>query len=726
MPAKNSTLLLAKNSPPVPGAQRPRTRLLLNKLETQKIPSLISIFNVEHFRINTCYTGNVTAGDWTVCTDENGSAPAAGEKPAPEGEKPAPEGEKAVPPEENEADLAEVSDFLVKNNSLRVNSVKSYVYKTRKEFDLLYFPKTMTKEEKKLMFKLFRFIFGDTSGMIEQSMVNKLITPFDKVPCNQGSQSKLWTLFKKCIEYRIHGSEENGLTHEITSIKQVLPEENMEVRGKQYLRAQLLRMLHILDEKWRTCVVFSGAGGELQLSEYHTAILELIRKTVTGLMRKDMPGTQEQLDENYKSLIKDIVELKPIPGNNREIYTQMITVVQGIFNRMKAIDKDVNATGNLHKKILDLLDKMKGNGGNGEKRAELLAKLKEIYDGVEATEQQHKKMLDLLETFTPAASMTGGGRSPPSSSAEADADAEAEEKAEEAERVLASATEHSKKVAKDTLEEIYDILGGKDLESSVEHAVQRKGFSLSSTMSVLRELENSKNKSFLRCVETLLEIREAQMNAYEPPPDLSPAKRYSYILSKYPSLKEYLPKDILRRGSLADLGKKLRRIYPYTDSLIEDIKVLRKEPDPCSLFYKALLVMAPPRARKICKKLCEKVPRCKEIVEEVLLSCQVEAKGLLFKEVSLPKGFWAMADDLRKIPVPSLPVTIHEEAPKDLQKVLGEHPFLLIGTGTLLTGIKDMEIDVSDEIEEIRKGEISLGAVMFLYLYIMCDSHIDV
>ena len=490
----------------------------------------------------------------------------------------------------------------------------------------------------------------------------------------------------------------------------------MEVRGKQYLRAQLLRMLHMLDEKWRTCVVFSGAGGELQLSEYHTAILELIRKTVTGLMKKDMPGTQEQLDENYKSLIKDIVELKPIPGNNREIYTQMITVVQGIFTRMKAIDKDVNATGNLHKKILDLLDTMKANAGNGggAKRAELLAKLKDIYDGVEATEQQHKKMLDLLETFTPKP-MTGGGRS-----AE-----ETQEAEEEYERVLASATEHSKKVTKDTLEEIYDILGGKDLESSVEHAVQRKGFSLSSTMSVLRELENSKNKSFLRCIETLLEIREAQMNAYEPPPDLPPAKRYSYILSKYPSLKEYIPKGV-RTGSLADLGKKLRRIYPYTDSLIEDIKVLRKEPDPCSLFYKALLVMAPPRARKICKKLCEKVPRCKEIVEEVLLACEVEAKGLLFKEVSLPKGFWAMADDLRKIPVPSLPITIHEEAPKDLQKVLGEHSFLLIGSGTLLTGIKDMEIDVSDEIEEIRKGEISLGAVMFLYLYIMCDSHIDV
>ena len=581
----------------------------------------------------------------------------------------------------------------------------------------------MSKEEKKLMFKLFRFIFGDTRGMIEQSMVDKLVTPFDKVPCNQGSQSKLWTLFKKCIEYRIHGAEGGGLTHEIASIKQILPEENMEVIGKQYLRAQLLRMLHILDEKWRTCVVFSGAGGELQLSEYHTAILELIRKTVTGLIKKDMPGTQEQLDENYKSLIKDIVELKPIPGNNREIYTQMMNVVQGIFTRMKAIDKDVDTTGKLHTKILDLLDKMKGNGGNGEKRVELLAKLKEIYDGVEATEQQHKKMLDLLETLTPAASMTGGGRSPSSSAEAEDAEAEAEE---EAERVLASATEHSKKVPKDTLEEIFDILGGNDIESSVETAVQRKGFSLSSTMSVLRELETSKNKSFLRCIETLLEIKEAQMNAYEPPPDLPPAKRYSYILSKYPSLKKYLPKDILRTGSLAELGKKLRRIYPYADSLIEDIKVLRKEPDPCSLFYKALLVMAPPRARKICKKLCDKVPRCKEIVEEVLLSCQVEAKGLVYKEVSLPKGFWAMADDLRKIPVPSLPITIHEEAPKELQTVLGEHPFLLIGSGTLLTGIKDLEIDVSDEIEEIRKGEISLGAVMFLYLYIMCDSHIDV
>jgi hypothetical protein len=136
--------------------------------------------------------------------------------------------------------------------------------------------------------------------------------------------------------------------------------------------------------------------------------------------------------------------------------------------------------------------------------------------------------------------------------------------------------------------------------------------------------------------------------------------------------------------------------------------------------------MMPPRVRGICKKLVDTVPRCKELVEKVLLTCQVPVShGLLFKEISLPKGFWAMADELRKIPVPSLPITIHEEAPKAFQKVMGDRPFLLIGSGTLLKGVGDAEIDIADDSEEIRKGEISIGAVLFLYLYIMCDSHID-
>jgi hypothetical protein len=158
---------------------------------------------------------------------------------------------------------------------------------------------------------------------------------------------------------------------------------------------------------------------------------------------------------------------------------------------------------------------------------------------------------------------------------------------------------------------------------------------------------------------------------------------------------------------------------------MEDIKYIRKQPEPCNLFYKAMLLMIP-SARKICKKLVDSIPRCKEVVEEVIVACQVPVSdGLLFKEITLPKGFWAMADGLRKIPAPTLPITIHEEVHTKYAKVLGDHPFILIGTGTVLTGVKGVEIDIAEDIEEIRKGEVSIGAVLFLYLYIMCDSHID-
>lgn len=243
-------------------------------------------------------------------------------------------------------------------------------------------------------------------------------------------------------------------------------------------------------------------------------------------------------------------------------------------------------------------------------------------------------------------------------------------------------------------------------------------------------------KSFLRCIETLLEIRSSQHDSFLPPPPLEPGEeRYLYTMTKYPSLKKYIPVDIFHtKGSLHDLEKKVRRVYPYTDTLIEDITVIRKEPDPCSLFYKGTLLQIKSlnKVRKACKKLVDTIPRCEEILKEVLdtLSNAGEVKELTFKEITLPKGFSELAEGLRNIKglqnKPSYPITIHEHSPKEYEKVLGDRPFLLLGNGNMLHGIKDYEIDVSDDIDEIRKGEITMGSIMFLYLFIKCDSHIDV
>jgi hypothetical protein len=42
----------------------------------------------------------------------------------------------------------------------------------------------------------------------------------------------------------------------------------------------------------------------------------------------------------------------------------------------------------------------------------------------------------------------------------------------------------------------------------------------------------------------------------------------------------------------------------------------------------------------------------------------------------------------------------------------------------MLHGVRNLEIDVSDDIESIRKGEISMGSIMALYLYMQCDRFI--
>jgi hypothetical protein len=206
-------------------------------------------------------------------------------------------------------------------------------------------------------------------------------------------------------------------------------------------------------------------------------------------------------------------------------------------------------------------------------------------------------------------------------------------------------------------------------------------------------------------------------------------------MAEYPSLEEYIPKNILKRGDLAPVRKKLRRIYPYADTLIEDISEIRKSPDPCCLFYKATLVKGrkAEKLRRSCKRIVEQIPNCERLLEELLVlgsSQSVVAKKLRFTEVSLPKGFSLLAEAIRDVgvlrDVPSLPITIHEVSPPEFQAVLGESPFLLVGSGTTMTGIKGYEIDVSDDIEAIRKGEISIGTIMFLYLYIKCDSDVDV
>jgi hypothetical protein len=240
---------------------------------------------------------------------------------------------------------------------------------------------------------------------------------------------------------------------------------------------------------------------------------------------------------------------------------------------------------------------------------------------------------------------------------------------------------------------------------------------------------NPKAKSFLRCVETLLEIKERQMKAYEVPAAKPGLERYSATAIPLPSVDEV---KHMKKEDLKAFEKKMRRVYPYTDSLLEDIHIIRKSPSPCCLFYSAMLLKG---QRKACREIAE-MPGAKGVLEEVLTkvasasaSGEVEEEaGLTYKQIELPSGFAAIAEAARALDFDAftLPITIHEASPPEFTDILGEKPFLLIGEGSTLHGIRDMEIDVTGELPNIRKNEIPVGVLMFLYLCIKCDGHIDV
>ena len=137
--------------------------------------------------------------------------------------------------------------------------------------------------------------------------------------------------------------------------------------------------------------------------------------------------------------------------------------------------------------------------------------------------------------------------------------------------------------------------------------------------------------------------------------------------------------------------------------------------------------------RKVCKEIAE-MPSAKAILEEVLTKvaeavadADPDAEEVLtYKQIDLPSGFSAIAEAVRPLAVElPLPLTLPESSPPEFTDILGEKPFLLIGKGTTLHGIRDMEIDVTGELPNIRKNEIPVGALMFLYLCIKCDGHID-
>jgi hypothetical protein len=634
----------------------------------------------------------------------------------------------------------------------------SYEYKTRKEFEKLYLD-GLRKDEKKIMVKLFILIFtedllsnamekgsyfmDDEFDNFERLLFTKL-SPFDKVPCKN---TVLWELFRRCIDNRI-----NGLKGEFFRLRKILPQENQEVRMKLYLRSQLLRLRVVLDEKGRACINYTGNRPMIEMKASDAAILDLIRRTVKDFFKKEVPeGQGEYALEALLEEIKKLPQAK-ITEEPTSIYADMLSVVQVTLQKMKSVDMGVDAVIAREKVrqdrlgVIDIdLDQVRAREWDRRDKLETIDNELGLLSDIEGVRQKRLEVID-GDLHVLSQMQKGGGREgeafkrlnkihdalkPNAAASEKEEGEGADDAEEEYERVYSTAMSHleeikSKDLRKRVLETVCETLGGTDLESSIEMAVTRKGFSVSATMNRLEEID-PKAKSFLRCVETLLEIKDRQMKAYEVPAAKPGLERYSSIPIPVPSVDEvkHMSKDELKA-----FEKKMRRVYPYTDSLLEDIHIIRKSPSPCCLFYSAMLLKG---QRKACKEIAD-MPSAKAILEEVLTKVaeavadaqQEQEEVLTYKQIDLPSGFSAIAEAVRALDVElTLPITIHESSPPEFTDILGEKPFLLIGKGTTLHGIRDMEIDVTGELPNIRKNEIPVAALMFLYLCIKCDGHID-
>ena len=415
---------------------------------------------------------------------------------------------------------------------------------------------------------------------------------------------------------------------------------------------------------------------------------------------KGSPITKEDQSKELDILLNEIKNLNETTDDPNVLFDDMLSVIRQQFTTLDSADKGITI---LEQKLREYDAALAGFTGTPRR-------------------------------ITGGYIQTGGAKDDAEDAEDAEDADDAEIDDEEYDRVFSSAMEHfhgMKGERDEVLNSIHEILDTKgDIEEAIEQAVYRKGFSLSSAVKRLSDLEGTaRAKSFIRCIQTLLEIKEAQLNSFTAP-TLPPGEaRYVKTLETYPFLRSYTEPLLTQSKSAFAKGKKdaektLRHIYPYTEALMEDIEHVREKEDPCCLFYKAMLLKQP-KARKLCKKAAE-IPQCKKIIEDVLtkLNAIPSVDDLHFTPIELPKTFWLIADVIRPLKVDGLPITVHRPLP-EFEEVLGNTDFVLSGNGTVLKGIKNLEIDVNEEMDELRKGEISIGAILFLYLYINCNQHID-
>jgi len=476
-------------------------------------------------------------------------------------------------------------------------------YMTRTQFDSLYL-EGFDADEKKLMYKLFMFLFGDqtlhavTGDFDNLRIAFTELSPYEKVPCHENTV--LLNALIRAIEQR-----KANLVKEVTSLERLFPGPNFDIDVKRKLISDLTTFLFVLRAKKRHCILYSTLGAEVvvNVEDNYDWIYHFLRNHWLRLHKNKIPQTNDELDAYYKYIRESVNEAKDESKkeDTKVAYKDMMDMVLNEYFNLASIE---------------------------ERESKLMNRLKTPHSiKVDAIT---KGAIDRKEA-PPQVTQAGGGDS-------------VEDIREEIQRLLYTANNRivnlrpSRRlrvsavlldVFKDSLENTFTMthVQEPDWASSLLTALEYKLKEIPETDDLLRTLEHL---LFLKEQESMTlkyEFRDIPhlLENIEPGRD-----RFHAVLRRHPSLYSVVPKDLLFKSdkdfknSLQHIEIHLPQIYPYSNALLADIYAIEEGPNIRSLGEAIFLHMFTSlrplhETRSLFKNLLSKAPEnTKEILETLL------------------------------------------------------------------------------------------------------------
>jgi len=559
-------------------------------------------------------------------------------------------------------------------------------YQTRKDFDKLYLS-DMNDKEKKIMRKLYMFIFGDqllntvSPDFADLRIAFTNLSPYEKVPCHQNTA--LLEALKKSIQSRI-----KLLKEEIKQLETAFMGPNLNIDMKTKLLFNLTTFLDVLIAKKRHCILYSAEGDLTVKAEDNDWIYRFLKNHWIRLHSEKVPETEDEKKKYYEEIRDSVDVAKKGEQPSQDAYNDMLRYALQEYNNMEAI----------RNRETTLMTRLK--------TPHLLEKVDSVQNSLITSGAPPPK-----GAAAPSAPAKGGGT--PDS---------IEDIREEMGRVIHTAMNHLKLMKprdrEEALSTTLELLTGKGdtLEQALSSVRAKEPEWHSSTYAALDyKLGSIKgSEPFLQAIKHLLFLKEEELQSMqyefrdipyllkhiEPGQD-----RFYAVLRRHPSLYEVIPKDILLQ-SKQDLKSTLKRveeelpaIYPYSSALLADIYAVEEGPNIRSLgesiFLHIFTSLGPvKKTRAVFDELTIDAHLLERILKQVDTHGPIDVEAEEVKELlrvahTLPEG---IQDKLRKAG-PPIEVTVNEK--------------------------------VFIKPSDVHSDGISVGMLFFLYLFIKFANVLD-